>query len=71
MKNLPQSGRNFSQSYRDVEGRGIAIKTAPGEGDSPVQRIQSETTMTESDRPDYTRHNKTSPIEVAPNRIFS
>ncbi len=63
MKNLPESRREFLKATGLMVGAALlSPKTALGQSDSSAR---------ESGAPDYTLHIKTSPVEIAPNRIIS
>jgi len=72
MKNLPESLREFLRATGMMVGATLlSPKTILGQSDSPVQRTELDAAKRESGLPDYTLHIKTSPIEIAPNRIIS
>lgn len=71
MKNLPGSRRDFLRATGMMMGAALLSKNAPGQSDSRVQRTESDAAMPEAGEADYILHIKTSPIEVAPNRIIS
>jgi len=72
MKNLPESRREFLRATGMMVGAALlSPKTTLGQSDSPVQRTELDAAKRESGLPDYTLHIKTSPIEIAPNRIIS
>lgn len=73
MKNLPESRREFLRASAMTFGAAVlSPKAALGQSDAPMQQNQSDSAETpESGKADYTLHIKTSPIEIAPNRIIS
>jgi len=71
MKGNPGSRRDFLKTAGVTLGASLfSAKAAFSQAEQPAQQDETENTQ-ESSKPDYTLHIKTSPIEIAPNRIIS
>lgn len=72
MKSLGQSRREFLKLAAMTVGPALlSTKVSGPRITAAVQQNQPETVTSESGAPEYTLHIRTSPIEIAPNRIIS
>ena len=71
MKGFAASRRDFLRAAGGMAGAAVLSPNAIVQSDAPMQRSASDTVTRESGSPDYTLHIRTSPIEIAPNRILS
>ena len=71
MKGFAQSRRDFLRAAGGMVGAAVLSPNATSQSDAPIKRSAADTVTGESGSPDYTLHIRTSPIEIAPNRILS
>jgi FtsP/CotA-like multicopper oxidase with cupredoxin domain len=71
MDDLSESRRRFLKAAGLTAGALLSSGIVVAESDISKQSTDSSAASSESDSPDYTLHIKTSPVEIAPNRIIS
>jgi len=71
MQNFAQSRRRFLRTAGGMAGAALLSPYAVGHGIAPGQESEVKNATPESGSPDYTLHIRSSPIEIAPNRIIS